>query len=307
MKCKICGGEIPEGLSVCPICGISVEASESAAEAAAKAMTGQGTGSSYGMTDSAAKASAGESGGSAAPKNKYQIVGEVGKPSNPFGMDPNNKEAREAQAEAMKNLEMEARILDDEPEEIGRGGGFSGFGGGSGIISSTPRFQGVQNGPAPGASPYGTPFDSTMDPDSQPVQPPYPAPQAKSNNNLTLWIIIGGAVVALIVVLFATGLLGKNHGADGTYRFYSAKAYDRELTAADFKQMGMDVSDFALEIDGSTAILSFLGRKGKASVEFDKTKVTFDDAKDVFEGTYSSIDETISIEMDGVVLIFKKN
>ncbi|MCR4839297.1 MAG: hypothetical protein K5897_10260 [Eubacterium sp.] len=295
MKCKICGGEIAEGASVCPICGMSVAASEAAANAAAKAMSTE---------PEPAKAMATEP---EPAKNKYSMVGGNVTASNPFGMDPNNQEAREAQAEARRELEreagMEARIV-DEP-----GFGQSSYGGAAygGAAFGSVGNGGAAGGPVNGGGPDLSAFDSRFDPFAAVSNSSASrSPMKKDNKTLIIIITIGCCLLAILVVLWKRGILGGNHGANGTYKFVNATTQGMTLTPAQFKEFGMDVDDFELKISGSTATVRLMGRSGKCTISISGSTITFKDSQEEFEGTYNKEEGTISIENDGVVLNFKK-
>lgn len=294
MKCKICGGEIMEGADVCPICGVSVAASESAADAASKIISGQGSNRS----DAASEQN------SEPPKSKYSMVGGNVAQSNPFGMDPNNTAAREAQMEAKRALEretgMEARIL-DEPEGTGSYGSGAY---GQGVYGQAPYVP-----PVNGQSPYGQerpPFDpSAFDSGPKPFGPAIPTvPKKVNNNTVTIIIVCSLCVIALLVVIWKM-----NHSsgeADGTYKFINAEGYGQTISPEQFKSMGMDVDDFYLKISGKTATVSLMGRVGRCKVEFSGSDVSFIEDNQTIKGTYNKEKGTISIEQDGIKLNFKK-
>ena len=288
MKCKICGGEIAEGASVCPICGMSVAASEAAADAASKAMSAE----------------------SEPAKNKYSMVGGNVTASNPFGMDPNNQEAREAQAEAKRELEreagMEARIV-DEPDFGHSGYGGAAYGGAAygGAAFGSAGNSGAAGGPVNGGGPDLSAFDSRFDPFS-PSNPAVKSPAKNDNKTVVIIITIGCCILALLVVLWKMGILGGNHGANGTYKFVSAEYGGMTLTPAQLKTYGMDVDDFELKISGSTATVRLMGRSGKCTVSISGSTITFKDSQEEFEGKYDKEEGKISIENEGVVLNFRK-
>ena len=69
----------------------------------------------------------------------------------------------------------------------------------------------------------------------------------------------------------------------------------------------MDVSDFLLEVDGNNATVSLLGRTGRGKITFeDGGKVTIEDSVEEFSGTYSATEGTITLESQGISLVFKR-
>ena len=294
MKCKICGGEIMEGADVCPICGVSVAASESAADAASKIISGQGSDRSDAASEQSPKPQ----------KSKYSMVGGNVTQSNPFGMDPNNTAAREAQMEAKRALEreagMEARIL-DEPEGTGSYG--------SGAYGQGAYGQAPYVPPVNGQPPYGQerpPFDpSAFDSGPNPFRPAAPAvPQKVNKNTVTIIVVCSLCVIALLVVVWKMNLFGGE--ADGTYKFVNAEGYGQTISPEQFKSLGMDVDDFYLKISGKTATVSLMGRVGRCKVEFSGNDVSFIEDNQTIKGTYNKEKGTISIEQDGIKLNFKK-
>jgi len=282
MKCTVCGGEFSDGLSVCPICGMAVSSASGS--------------------------------GAETPKAKYTMAGGNAAPANPFGMDPSNKEARAAQEQALRGLEMEARILDDEPGSGAGGYGAGAYGAGA-YGAGAPGAGGYGAGPyGPGNGPEQRPldfsaFESSNDPFRQMVGGAKTASPPK-NNNTTLIVILSVAIASVVVllVLWKTGVIGGgNHGMNGTYQFSNAVSGTQILTADQFKQYGMDVSDFMLEVDGNNATVRLLGRSGVGKIEFeDGGKVTIKDAREEFTGTYSVTEGTITLVQDGVSLVFKR-
>ena len=300
MKCKICGGEIAEGASVCPICGMSVAASEAAANAAAKAMSTEPEPSKAMATEPEPA------------KNKYSMVGGNVTASNPFGMDPNNQEAREAQAEARRELEreagMEARIV-DEPGFGQSGYGGAAYGGAAygGAAFGSAGNGGAAGGPVNGGGPDLSAFDSRFDPFAAVSNSSASrSPMKKDNKTLIIIITIGCCILALLVVLWKRGILGGNNGANGTYKFVNAQYGGMTLTPDQLKAYGMDVDDFELKISGSTATVRLMGRSGKCTVSISGSTITFKDTNEEFDGKYNKEEGTISIENEGVVLNFKK-
>ena len=120
MKCMVCGGDVPSGVTTCPICGFSVQPTEASALA---------------EPSKPVKPAPSE------PTNgKYQLVGGNNETANPFGADPSNREARMAPLE-----ESAAPVVTGFDPYMSPSGGVPG--GGSGIP-----------GGGGGMPPYGGPM-----------------------------------------------------------------------------------------------------------------------------------------------------
>ena len=261
MKCMVCGYTVPEGVVSCPICGMAVSPSEPAVK------------NPETVVNNDAPASG----------NKYSMAGGVTAASNPFGMDPSNQEARAAQEAAKRQMEMEARILDE---------------------------------PGAGPAPYGQPqqqrpldlsaFDSgpSLFGGTSGSQPRTPS---SSNNNKTLVIIMCVAVVAVlaIVALMASGVFG-GHKMNGTYNFLRAEFNGQQYSREEIEKLGTTVGDFQLKIDGSKATVRRLGRTGTAKVSFKDGRVVITEAGEELEGTYNEQEGTISLDVTGLTLVFKR-
>ncbi len=288
MKCKVCGGEVSEGIMICPICGMPVTGSESGSKPAMDS-----------LDDIMSKNEKEES------SAKYSMVGGNTAPSNPFGMDPSNQAAREAQEEARKRVEM---------EEYGAGaygaggygaGGAGGYGaGGAGPYGQNPNGPGMygqENRPLDLSA-----FDSRFDPLGGPVRSPQAVPK-KNDTTLTVIITIAICLVLVFIALWKTGILD-NHEMDGNYKFYGANVNGVVYSPEQLKEMGLeyDVNSFYLEIDGKKATVRLSDKGGTAKVSFKNNKVKIEDDSRMISGTYDKDEGTISLEARGIILIFKK-
>ena len=266
MKCMVCGFEVPEGAASCPVCGMAVNASEPAVKKPENVVNNESTGSG----------------------NKYSMAGGVTAASNPFGMDPSNQEARAAQEAAKRQMEMEARIL-DEPGAAQAP--YYGQPGQPGQPQQRPLdLSAFDSGPKP----FGGPMVS---------QPRTPA----NNNNKTLVIIMCVAVVAVlaIIALWRAGIFG-GHKMNGTYKFLQAEANGRAYSPEELKKLGANVDDFQLKIDGSKATVRMMGRTGTAKISFDDGKIVITDVDQKIYGTYDEQKGTISLDVTGLTMVFKR-
>jgi hypothetical protein len=115
------------------------------------------------------------------------------------------------------------------------------------------------------------------------------------------------AVVAVlaIVALMASGVFG-GHKMNGTYNFLRAEYNGQHYSREEIEKLGTTVGDFQLKIDGSKATVRRLGRTGTAKVSFKDGRVVITEAGQELEGTYNEQEGTISLEVTGLTLVFKR-
>ena len=259
MKCTVCGFDVPEGASICPVCGMKAAASKPEVRMAEN-----------------------ERQEAMSPGNKYSMAGGVTAASNPFGMDPSNQEARAAQEEARRQMEMDARILDE---------------------------------PGAGQPPYEqqqrpldlSAFDSGLKPFGGISGTSGARPRTPSNNNKIL-VIVTCAVLVVVLAVIALWRAGvfDGHKMNGTYTFERAEAFGRAYSPEELQQMGTDVRNFQLTIKGGKATVRLMGRTGTSSISFDDGKVVLTEGDSKMYGTYNETEGTISIDVTGLTLVFKR-
>ncbi len=285
MICNICGGEIPEGSSTCPICGspAPVQAANTAqgyvnqATDAAQGYVNQAADTAQGYMNQAADTAQNITGqaGNAGGTNKYSVnlqqnnfnptavppMGDMGNPiNNPYaGNMPQNSFNPAA-------------------------GGYDPAG--------------------PSYEPYGGAATELK------------MPEKKSNTGLIIGIVAAVVVVGALVAMYFLGVFDGlfGGGKDGKYYLDSMSAYGMSLDADSLSSFGFDSTTMYIEISGDTATIHVEGLTdstdtGSANVSFSGSTVTFSDPSgsgESFTGTYDSSAKTITIEQSGASMTFKK-
>ena len=261
MKCKICGSEVSDGASVCPVCGFS--------------LTDQPVSSKTGSSSDQVEKSS-----SNTPKNKYQLVGGNNEASNPFGADPENVAARTAPA-----------IMDPQP--------------GTSAYDQPQSGSSAYYQPQSGPSSYGS-AGSSFSPYDQPSGPAAPVPQGRSVNQNKSLIVIGAVIGVVLFLVFFALFRGNKTAADGTYEFSYATAKGVSVSKAELMADGTNVEDFELEVNGKRGKFSVMGRSASCDVKIDGSSISFVSGSDSLNGTFDSESGTITVEMNGAYLVFKK-
>ena len=118
------------------------------------------------------------------------------------------------------------------------------------------------------------------------------APQGGKKTGLIIGIAAAAVVVIALVVCFALGLFSSKNG---------------KYVCEDYASFGVEMT---LEVKGSkfTMSMSAFGESEttKGTIKFKGNKVELTSDGNTIEGTYSKKDKTISIEEDGMALVFKK-
>jgi len=108
----------------------------------------------------------------------------------------------------------------------------------------------------------------------------------------------------------STNPISSTGNYDGTYYFVGATNGSEWLSAEDFQDQGYDVSAFGIDIQGNVANIvggEFLGYSSfiPATITiYDDGTVMIDDTESIIYGEYDN--GTISIEEDGITLVFEK-
>ena len=177
MKCTVCGGMIPDGADVCPICGMTVT----------KTTTESDVSKLFSFEDIESPAEPAESpteeGTSAAeeaPKSKYSLVGGNAEKTNPFGADPKNIAARVSPV----GMEQGDNTFDPAASPYNPGG--AGY-----------------NPVGPADSPYNTPA--------------VPVKNSGSDNTVKIIAIAAMVAVVAVIIIFWLKGSGKANGTYNFY------------------------------------------------------------------------------------------
>ena len=133
----------------------------------------------------------------------------------------------------------------------------------------------------------------------------------KSKTGLIIGIVAAVIVIAGgLIACFAFGVFGGGGGKDGKYYLENISSggitMDKDMLSA----YGIDLSSMYLEVKGEKATLSleFMGNSESADCEikFDGSTVTLTKDGQSINGTYDEGEKSISINIDGSGMTFKK-
>ena len=137
---------------------------------------------------------------------------------------------------------------------------------------------------------------------------PAGAPAKKSNVGAIIAVIAAVVVIAVLaVVVFAKG--GKYNG---TYELSEVSAFGMTYTADEFEALSGQKLDMTLTVKGSkctlSANMSGMGVEGDgtAKIKISGDTVTISDSSQTITGKYDSSEQTITLNSQGVDMVFKK-
>ncbi len=138
---------------------------------------------------------------------------------------------------------------------------------------------------------------------------PVEAPAKKKSSVGAIIAVI--AVVAVIAVL-AVVVFMKGGKYNGTYELSEVSAMGMTFTADEFEAMSGQKLDMQLTVKGSKCTLSAdmadmgVQGNGSAKIKFSGDTVTIEDGGQTITGTYDSKEKTITLNSQGVDMVFKK-
>lgn len=137
---------------------------------------------------------------------------------------------------------------------------------------------------------------------------PAGAPAKKSNVGAIIAVIAAVVVIAVLaVVVFMKG--GKYNG---TYELSEVSAFGMTYSAEEFEALSGQKLDMTLTIKGSkctlSANMSGMGvvGDGSAKIKISGSTVTIEDSTQTITGKYDSSAKTITLNSQGVDMVFKK-
>ena len=129
---------------------------------------------------------------------------------------------------------------------------------------------------------------------------PYQAtPGVAPKKSAPIGAIIGIAValVAIVCVVFFVFLKGGNY--NGKYKLiemtYMGKTFNEEDISAAGQSMTLTIKGSKCDLEGENA---------KIKIKGDKVEVT--DSVGTYEGTYDKSEKTITLDIEGIIMVFKK-
>lgn len=137
---------------------------------------------------------------------------------------------------------------------------------------------------------------------------PASAPAKKSNVGAIIAVI---AVVVVIAVL-AVVVLTRGGKYNGTYELSEVSAFGMTFSAKEFEEMSGQKLDMTLTVKGSKCTLSAdmadmgVEGSGSAKIKFSGDTVTITDGGQTITGKYDSSEKTITLNSQGVDMVFRK-
>lgn len=137
---------------------------------------------------------------------------------------------------------------------------------------------------------------------------PAAVPAKKSNVGAIIAVI---AVVAVIAVL-AVVVVMKGGKYDGTYELSEVSAFGMTYSVDEFEKLAGQKLDMTITVKGSKCTVSAnmpgmgVEGDGSAKIKFSGDTVTIEDSSQTMTGTYDSSAKTITLNSQGVDMVFKK-
>ncbi len=137
---------------------------------------------------------------------------------------------------------------------------------------------------------------------------PAGAPAKKSNVGAIIAVIAAVVVIAVLAVV----VLSKSGKYDGTYELSEVSAMGMTFSADEFASMTGQTLDMTLTVKGSKCTLSAnmpgmgVEGDGSAKIKFSGDTVTIEDGSQTITGKYDSSAKTITLNSQGVDMVFKK-
>ena len=141
--------------------------------------------------------------------------------------------------------------------------------------------------------------DSYNAPYSQPIQAQAVAKKQPPKSAIIIGAVALVAIAAIIVFLFLGGNTSKYNG---TYDLDTVSYLGMEFPAEDFTN-----EEAYIKIKGDKATLRAEGEDTRtATIKIDGEDVKITDGEDTIKGKYDADEKTITIEMEGIGMTFKK-
>ena len=131
------------------------------------------------------------------------------------------------------------------------------------------------------------------------------APAKKSN---PIGIIVG--VIAAVAIIFVLGFFVLGGRYNGTYEFVSMSMFGAEYDIDQLSELYGESITMDLKVTFRTCTLDMdaLGYNdsGKCKIKISGDEVTLTDASETMTGTYDSAEKTITLDVEGIQMVFKK-
>lgn len=128
---------------------------------------------------------------------------------------------------------------------------------------------------------------------------PYQATPTGASKKPSTGAIIGivVALVAIVCVVFFVFLKGGKY--DGEYKLiemtYMGKTFDEDAIEAADQSLTLTIKGSKCDLDGENA-----------KIKFDGDEVEVTDSVGTYKGTYDKSNKTITLDIEGIVMVFKK-
>ncbi len=138
------------------------------------------------------------------------------------------------------------------------------------------------------------------------------APAAAPAKKSKAGVIIAAVVAVVVIAVLAVVVLMKGGKYNGTYELSEVSAMGMTFTADEFEAMSGQKLDMQLTVKGSKCTLSAdmadmgVQGNGSAKIKFSGDTVTIEDGGQTITGTYDSKEKTITLNSQGVDMVFKK-
>lgn len=139
-----------------------------------------------------------------------------------------------------------------------------------------------------------------------------PAAEAPAKKKSSAGAIIAVIAVIAVVAVLAVVVLMKGGKYNGTYELSEVSAMGMTYSAEEFEQLSGQKLDMTLTVKGSKCTLSAnmpgmgVSGDGSAKIKFSGDTVTIEDNSQTITGKYDSSAKTITLNSQGVDMVFKK-
>lgn len=118
--------------------------------------------------------------------------------------------------------------------------------------------------------------------------------------------IVAGVLVLLVALMVKDAFHTDPNSIDGEYRFAYADSDGQTVSKTELLLWGVDTNGLAFEIDGNTASISNGGKTADCDIRIEGDEVTIIKGDKILDGEIDRKEETLTIEMNDVDLVFEK-
>ena len=130
----------------------------------------------------------------------------------------------------------------------------------------------------------------------------------KKNNQMSPILILAALAVIVMGIVALRNAFHEDHSdIEGTYNFVSAELNGVSLSKSQLVARGLDANDVSLEIEDDMATVSIGNKVDDCELEVDGNDITLTKGKQELSGVVNKSEETVTIEAEGVYLVFEKD